>query len=242
MSQVADARDPDTEYRSLYKSGGVAAFFVAFLTVTEIIAFAIFPQPSTISDWFILFQVNPIVGLLDFWGLEVLMFAMFAIVFLALYVVLNKVSKSWMAIALTLALLGIAIFFATNNPISMLSLSRKYAAATTDVQRSMLLAAGEAVLANTNQRTIGGFNIGLLLVSIAGLIVSLVMRRSTSFRRLTAYVGILTFGLSLADYLRQAFTSSVIFTLLLVFPGALFVVVWFSLVGRRLLQLGRIEG
>jgi hypothetical protein len=83
---------------------------------------------------------------------------------------------------------------------------------------------------------------GLLLVSVAGLIVSSVMLRATSFRRLTAYVGILAFGLSLADYLRQAFTSSVIIALLLILPGALLIVVWFSLVGRRLLQLGRLGG
>ena len=242
MSQVASARAPDPAYRSLYRLGGVAALIVAFLTVAEIIAFAIFPQPSTISGWFILFEANPIIGLVDFWGLEVPMFAMFAIVFLALYVVLREVNKSGMTIALTLALLGIAIFFATNNPFSMLSLSSKYGAATTDMQRSTLLAAGEAVLAYTNQRAIGGFNIGLLFVSIAGLIVSSVMLRATSFRRFIAYVGILTFGLSLADYLRQAFTSSVIIALLLIIPGALLIVVWFSLVGRRLLQLGRLRG
>ena len=205
-------------------------------------AFAFFPQPNTISGWFILFQANPIIGLLDFWGLDVPMYAMFVIVFLALYAALKNVDKSRMAIACALALLGIAIFFSTNNPFSMLSLSRQFAAATTDANRSALLAAGEALLANTNQRAIGGFNMGLLLVSVAGLIVSSVMRRATSFRRLTAYVGILAFGFSLADYLRQAFTSSVIITLLLIFPGALLIVVWFSLVGRRLLQLGRLGG
>ena len=242
MIHVAGASSPDPAYRSLFRLGGIAALIVAFLTVAEIMTFAFFPQPSTISGWFILFQANPIIGLLDFWGLEVPMYVMFAMVFLALYVVLRKVNKSGMAIAFTLALLGIAIFFATNNPFSMLSLSRQFAAATTDVQRSTLLAAGEAILANTNQRAIGGFNIGLLLISIAGLIVSSVMLRATSFRRLTAYVGILAFGFSLADYLRQAFTSSVIITLLLIFPGALLLVVWFSLVGRRLLQLGRLGG
>jgi hypothetical protein len=110
------------------------------------------------------------------------------------------------------------------------------------VQRSALLAAGEAVLANTNQRAVGGFNIGLFLVSVAGLIVSLVMLQASSFSRMTAYVGILAFGLSLADYLRQAFTSSVVIALLVILPGALLIVVWFSLVGRRLLQLGRLGG
>ena len=240
MSQVAGARAPDPAYRSLYRLGGVAALIVAFLTVAEIMAFAFFPQPSTISGWFILFQANPIIGLLDFWGLEVPMYAMFAMVFLALYVVLRKVNKSGMAIAFTLALLGISIFFATNNPFSMLSLSRQFAAATTDANRSALLAAGEALLASTGQRAIGGFNMGLLLVSVAGLIVSSVMRAATPFRRSTAFVGILAWGLSLADYLRQAFTSSVIITLLLILPGAVLLVIWSVLVGRRLWELGQL--
>jgi hypothetical protein len=87
------------------------------------------------------------------------------------------------------------------------------------------LAAGEALLANTNQRVVGGFNIGFFLVSVAGLIISSVMLRATSFRRLTADVGILAFGLSLADYLRQAFTSSVTIAFLLILPGALLIVV-----------------
>ena len=240
MSQVVGAEAPDPAYRSLYRVGGVAALIVAFLTVAEMITLAFFPQPSAVNDWFALFQDKPIIGLIDFWGLEVPMYAMFAMLFLALYVVLRKVDKSGMAIAFTLALLGITIFFATTNPFAMLSLSRQFAAATTDANRSALLAAGEALVANTNQRAIGGFNMGLLLVSVAGLIVSSVMRRAPSFRRLTAYVGILAFGLSLADYLRQAFTSSVTIALLLILPGALLLVLWFIFVGRRLWQLGHL--
>lgn len=230
----------DPTYSGLYKVGGVAAFAVAFLTVAEVIFFILYPQPNTVNGWFELFQDNPIVGLLDFWGFEVLMYVMFVIVFLALYVVLRQANKSGMAIAFTFALMGIAIFFATNNPFSMLTLSSKYSASTTDLDRSMLLAAGEAVLSNTNQRAIGGFNIGLFLISIAGLIFSSVMLRATTFSRLTAYVGILAFGLSLSDYLRQAFTSSVIIALLLILPGALLIVFWFTLVGSHLLQIGRL--
>ncbi len=142
MSQVAGARAPDSAYGRLYRLGGVAAWIVAFLTMAEEIAFAIFPQPSTVRGWFDLFQANPIIGLVDFWGLEVPMYAMFALVFLALYVALRRADESGTAIALTLALLGIAIFFATNNPFPMLSLSRRFAAATTEASRSALLAAG----------------------------------------------------------------------------------------------------
>lgn len=225
-----------------YRVGGVAALVVAFLTVMEVVFFIIFPPPSTVIGWFELFQRSPVIGLLDFWGLELFMYAMFILVFLALYMALKRVNQWSMAVALTLALLGVAIFYATNNPFSMLTLSNKYAIATTEMERVTLVAAGEAVLASTNQRAVGGFNIGLFLVSVAGLIVSVVMLRSTAFSRATAYIGILAFGLSLADYIRQATTSSVAIALLVILPGALLLVVWFSLLGWRLLQLGRLRG
>jgi len=239
MRQVTDAETTDPAYRGLYKLGGAAAFIVVVLTLGEVIGHAIYPLPGTVDDWFLLFQSNWIIGLLDFWVLEVPMYVMFALVFLALYVLLRKVSEGRMAVAVTLALLGIGIFLATNNPFSMLSLSNQYAAAATDAQRSTLLAAGQALLINTGQRTVGGFNMGLFLVSVAGLIVSAVMLRSNFFSRLTAYAGILAHALSLADYLRQALTSSPIVVLLVIFPNALFLMTWYVLVGLRLYQLGR---
>jgi hypothetical protein len=75
-----------------------------------------------------------------------------------------------------------------------------------------------------------------------GLVVSLAMFRASSFSRLTARVGALAYGLSLGNYLRQALTTSVAIALLLILPGALLIVVWYSLVGRRLPQLGRHGG
>ena len=241
VNQVTNAETADPAHKSLYKLGGAAAFFVVVLTLGEVIVHTFYPQPGTVSGWFMLFQSNSIIGLLDFWGLEVPMYVMFAMVFLALYLVLRKASEGRMVIAITLALLGIGIFLATNNPFSMLSLSNQYAAATTDAQRSTFLAAGQAILANTSQRAVGGFNLGLFLVSLAGLIASSVMFQSNSFSRSTAYVGILANALSLADYLRQALTPSATIALLVILPNALFLVIWYVLVGRRLCQLGRLE-
>lgn len=238
MRQISGTKAPDPAYGSLYRLAGVAALVVALLTVIEVIFFTFFPQPGTARGWFDLFQASPVLGLLDFWGFEVLMYGMFTLVFLALYVALREGHESGMAIALTLALLGIAVFFATNNPFSMLSLSHRFTAATTEACRSALLGAGEAILVHTGQRAVGGFNMGLFLISIAGLVVSSVMVTAHAFRRSTAYVGILAFGLSLADYFRQALTSSAIIALLVILPGALLLLIWFVLVGRRLLRLG----
>jgi hypothetical protein len=242
MNQKADAGASGSDYESLCRLGGVAAFVVVALTLTEVVGFSLYPQPATVSAWFALFQSNTIVGLLDFWGLEVPMYVMFAFVYLALYVVLRKAGQGRMAIAVTLALLGVGIFLATNNPFSMLSLSNRYAAAATDAQRSTFLAAGEALLANTNQRAVGGFNVALFVVSVAGLLASSVMFQSNSFGKLTACVGIVAHALSLSDYLRQALTSSAILALLVILPSALLLMTWYALVGRRLSQLARVEG
>lgn len=238
MHRADTTKTIDPSYRSLFTLGGAAAWTAALLTLGEVIFFILFPQPGTVHDWFMLFQSNRILGLLDFWWLEVPMYFMFALVFLALYVLLRKTGEVPMAVAAMFALLGIGIFLATNNPFSMLSLSNQYAAATTEAQRSSLLGAGQALLAYTGQRAVGGFNIGLFLVSLAGLIVSGVILRSSSFSRSTAYVGLAAHALSLADYLRQAFTSSAILALLVILPNALFLVTWYILVGRRLYQIG----
>jgi hypothetical protein len=240
MNQTANAESTDSAYEGLYKLGGAAAFVVVVLTAGEVVGHTLYPQPSTVSGWFMLFQSNWIIGLLDFWGLEIPMYVMFALVFLALYLVLRRGSEGLMAVAVIFVLLGTGVFLATNNPFTMLSLSNQYATATTEAQRSALLAAGQAILANTSQRAVGGFNLALLLVSVAGLITSWVMLRSKPFGRLTAYVGIVAYGLSLADYVRQALTPSAIIALLVILPNALFVVIWFALVGRRLFQLGRL--
>jgi hypothetical protein len=121
----------------------------------------------------------------------------------------------------------------------MLTLSKLHADATTEAQQFALLAAGQTILANTNQRAVGGFNIALLLVSVAGLITSLVMLQDHFFSRSSATIGILAFSLSLADYLRQALTQSLIISLPVILFGALFLVIWFVLIGLKLYQLGR---
>ena len=232
-------RSPPSTWAELYGLGGAAALVAAGLILAEVVAFALHPQPGTAGDWFVLFQNDRLLGLLNFWGLEVPMYLMFVPLFLALYVALGASNPARTAMGLTFALLGIGIFLATNNPFAMLSVSDQYAAATTEAQRASVLAAGQAVLAATTQRAVGGVNLGLFLVSVAGLIISSVMLQGTLFSRATAHFGLLAHALSLADYLRNALTASPLVALLVILPNAPFLVIWYALVGRRLYHLGR---
>ncbi|TKJ46920.1 hypothetical protein CEE34_06480 [Candidatus Aerophobetes bacterium Ae_b3a] len=242
LNHVTDAETADSQWKGLYKVGGAAALIVAVLLPIEIIVMTAYPLPSTAIGYFTLFQSNRLIGLLDLYLLEIPVYALFVPLFLALYAALRRANESYMALATTLAIIGITVFLATNNPFSMLSLSDQYAAATTDAQRSLFLAAGQAMLANTNQRAVEGFNMGFLLVSVAGLIVSAVMLRSNIFSKVTAYVGILASALSLTDYFRVAFVpAAVLLLLFLALASCLLLLIWYILIARRLFQLGRLE-
>jgi hypothetical protein len=238
MEPVLINEGPGFEYRSLYRIGGAAAIIAAALTLCEVVVFAIYPQPDSVHEWFELIQANPVIGWLDLWGLELPMYAMFLPVFLALYAALRKTDPGLMLIALAASLLGIGVFFATNNPFAVLSLAHQHAAAATDAQRSVLLAAGQALLAHTGQRAVGGVNMGLFLVSVGGLTASWVMLRSAAFGRAAALAGLLANALSLADYARAALTSSKIAALIMILPNVLFLTVWLLAVGRMLKGLG----
>ncbi|MBA7500966.1 MAG: DUF4386 family protein [Clostridia bacterium] len=242
LNQVTDAKTADSHWKGLYRIGGAAGLIVVVLLPIEIIVMTAYPLPSTVIGYFTLFQSNRLIGLLDLYLLEIPVYALFVPMFLALYAALRRANESYMALATTLAIIGITVFLATNNPFSMLSLSDQYAAATTDAQRSQFLAAGQAMLANTNQRAVEGFNMGFLLVSVAGLIVSAVMLRSNIFSKVTAYVGILASALSLAEYFRLVFVPEAVLLLLFIaIASCLLLLIWYILIARRLFQLGRLE-
>lgn len=228
----------DSRWNNLYKIGGIAAIFSALLLLVEIIVWTIWPQPTTVIDYFTLFQTNRLIGLIDFYLLEVVAYVLFLPMFLAIYVALRRFNEVYMIIAITIAIIGSAVFLATNNSFSMLSLSNQYMAATTEAQKSIILAAGQSLMINTGQRAVGGFNIGLLLISIAGIISSTVMLRSNSFSNKIAYLGILAFAVSLAEYFRMILLpSSVTLLLIIAITSGVLLLIWLIVIGRRLLQL-----
>ena len=154
----------------------------------QIIVYIASPPPSTAMGFFTLFQNNSLLGLLALDLLLIVDQVLYVPIILALYVTLRRTNESFMAIALTLGIVGIAAYFASNTAFNMLSLSDQYAAATTDAQRSMLLAAGQAMLAIYNGTA---FQLSYVFQAVAGIITSAVMLRSNIFSKVTACVGIL---------------------------------------------------
>lgn len=234
---------------TLYRIGGVAALLAGILLRRNLgVEIAIFsPQkpPDTVAGWFALLQSSRLLGLAYLNIFDIANCVLVALMLLALYAALKAVSPGYMAIALSLGLLGIGVYLATNTALSLLALSHQYTAAD-EAHKTLLLAAGEALLALNRFSSAGaqpgsGGYLSLLLIAAAGLITSLVMLRSTVFGQATAWIGIAAAALDLAYCLAYPLAPAATAALLAVLfiPAAgLLLMVWHILVGWRLLRLG----
>lgn len=230
MNQVTDAETADSAWKSLYRIGGAAALIIVVLIPIQSFIFIAYPPPSTVIDYFTLFQNNKILGLLDLDLLLTVDNVLLILIYLALYAALRRANESFMAIALTIGLVGIVLYLVSREAtFTMLSLSDQYAAATTDAQRSMFLAAGQTMLTTYNGTA---FDMSYVFGGVVLLIISAVMLRSNIFSKVTAYVGILMGMLMLVP--PTVGTIGLLLSLISLVPTA----IWLILVARRLFQLG----
>jgi hypothetical protein len=225
------AGDIDLSWKSLYRVAAVAALVLVVFTVIQSIVFVTNPPPSDVQGWFTLFQHNKLIGLLDMDLLLVADNLLAVPIFLALYFILKKSAKSTMLLALVLGLAGVVTYFASNTAFQMLSLSSQYASATTDAQRSMILAGGQSMLAIYEGTA---FYVGNFIGTVALLMVSIIMLRNNVFSKTTAYTGIFANVLGFALFIPNTIgiTLSVV--------SVLFLAIWWVMIARKLFQIGRL--
>jgi len=227
----SQAEIADSGWHWLYRIGAAAALISALFIPIQMIVFIAWPPPleGTAIDWFAFFQQNRLVGLVNLDLLLVADNVLLVPLLLAFYVALRRMNESIMAIATALGMVGIILFITSNPAVQMLSLAERYAAATTDAQRAMLLAAGQTAIA-TWQGT--AFHTGYIVASIAGVAISAVMLRSALFGKAAAAMGILGNAIGLGLYIPTAGLFMSLFSVV-------FLEIWYILIALRLFQLGR---
>ena len=227
--------ESDTDWNWLYRIAGFGALASAALILVAGAVFMVWPPPgfeataANTRAWFAFFEEHRLAALFDLDLVMVVDNVLAIPLFLALYVALRRLSRPWTTLGLALALVGTAGYFAINPAFSMLSLSQQYASAGDEAERNAVLAAGQAVL-SIYQGT--GFDLYLVLVSVAGAMLSTVMLRSPVFGKVAASCGIA------ANLLNPGmFLPAVGFYI--GFIALLPLLVWYVLVARALLKLGR---
>jgi hypothetical protein len=229
-------------WRTLFRVGGIAALLAAILFRRNIGAeVSLFTGAAAIphltADWYALLRSNPFVGLSFLAVFDLIDYALVGLIFLALAAALWQAHKSAAAIALASGLIGVAVSLSSNISLTLFSLSRQYAAATSTAQQAALLAAGQAVLATGDPLAIyptAGAYVSLLLIAVAGLLFSVILLR---FHRAAGIVGLLASGCDLV-YCLTVFLAPSLRAFLLA-AGGLFWMIWHLLVGLRLLRLSK---
>jgi hypothetical protein len=224
-------------WNNLFRLAGAAAIIMlVYSLVTMLLLIMVGGQPETALEGFTMVQENRLVGLLRLDLLTILVMPLYYLLFLGLYVALKNTRKSCAAVFLVFGCAGVTLFLATPSVISWMTLSDKYAAATNDAQKNLLLAAGEAILAADMWHSTGAM-MGGLITGMGFLLASVAMLGTNVFGKLTAWMGVVTHGLDLLHILVGFFLPAGGVALMMV-AGPLYLV-WFPLLARDFFRLGK---
>lgn len=123
----------------------------------------------------------------------------------------------------------------------MLDLSHKYFGATSDEQRMLIAAAGEAMLTKGAHGSLGVF-IGFTLPTFANGLMSCVMLNGNIFNRATSYIGIIGNSLMVIYIILVTFVPTVeSLALAFAMPAGLFVMTWMIMFTIKLFKLCHTE-
>jgi Domain of unknown function (DUF4386) len=225
---------PDPSWSGLYRAGGVSAVLFVVLTIVSFVLAFITPQPQSSGGSLMLpggvATLQFIASHRSIFILDQLLFVgpvvLTMVVFLALYVALKHLSKSYTAIG---AVVGIAGVVLSLVPLSLVGglvyLSDHYAAATTVAQRAGFATAAESLIAQNNVVSAGG-----ILFAVGVLVISLAMVKGV-FQKGIAYLGIVTGGVGIiCEALRPILGPG--------YSAYLILLIWLSAVGWKLYRLG----
>ena len=219
----------DGAWKPLYRIAAVVALLsVAFIIVAGIVL-AVNPIPTTMVGWFDLFDQSWLRGLFAADLMMLASYVLLGVIYVALYGALRRVNPPFMALGTAFAFVGMVAYIAANPAFSMLSLSHQYADATTDAERTALLGAGQAIIANW---TGTAFNVAYFMGALFAIIVSIVMLRSNVFSKATGFAGLAMGVLTLVP--ASAGTVGIVFSLLALVPT----MIWYVLLARSFFKFG----
>jgi hypothetical protein len=230
-------------FRSIYRLAGTAALVALAATILDVVlglghADQTRGGARTAVEWFAIFEDNRFRGLYLLGVLNIVYMATMTPVYIGLFAVQRHTNGIYAALAASIAFVGMAIYIANNAAMPMFVLADKYAAATSDAQRAVVAAAGEAALARGEDFTPGAFP-GLILNGLGAALVSFAMFRGEVFSRATAWVGIVGFTCLCLFTVWATFVPAFYGVAFYLFGtiGGVLALAWFAQVSRRFFQL-----
>jgi hypothetical protein len=244
ISQSITQNSLINQLKPIYFWGGISTLIVILLTILDIIAGSVLTSDlssltQSATEKFNLINENRLLGLYHFDFLNMIVSLIMIPSFLALYIVHSKELNMPALFSLLFFLTGTTIFITNNSALTMLDLSNKYISATTNEERIIFAAAGEAMIAKGAH---GGFGVfpGFFLITMSELVISIVMLKGKVFSKTTSVCGVagtslLIFYLVLVTFYPPARSIAMIIAV----PGGLLSLAWMILYTKKFFQLAR---
>ena len=230
---IANAVDPDGKW--LYRLGGISALVLGLAYIITIALYVPVGAPPSGAEA----RLTYVAGNTTVWwailGLSVLTDFLFVPVALALYLALKGINRNAMLVATAFVGLFIVLDLAITwtNYAALITLSGKYATATSDVQRAVFVAAATYPSAVLESSLLGVYNTLTLAVGI--LITGVVMLKGI-FNKSTAYLGLVTGILGIVSVVGPFFVSALGVIIIIT---SILTTIWILVVGYRLYRLSQ---
>lgn len=236
----------EKKWEFIYKVGAIATIIVLAgiildMVVGTITGGNIAELPQTAVERYNQFSKNPLLGLYNLDLLNIINQIILIPSIFALYAAHRDTNKPSALLSLILFLVGTTIFVTGNTALTMLDLSHKYFNASSDDQRMLISAAGEAMLAKGTHGSLSVF-IGFALPTFANAMMSCVMLNGKIFNRATSYFGIIGNSLMVIYVILVTFIPAVEkMAIAFAMPAGLLVMSWMIMFTIKLFKLGHKE-
>ena len=236
----------DKHWRNIYKVGAVTTIIVLCGIILDMVLGSatggnVAALPQTAIERFNQFKENWLLGLYNLDLLNIINQIILIPSVFALYAAHRNTRNASALLSLILFLVGTTIFVTSNTALTMLDLSHKYFNATSDGQRLLYAAAGEAMLTKGAHGSLGVF-IGFALPTFANFLMSSVMKNGKVFSRSTSYIGLVGNLLMLLYIILVTFFPTVEkMALVFAMPAGLLLMLWMILFTIKLFRLSKIE-
>ncbi len=233
QKMMIDAVDPDEKW--LYRVGGISALILGLAYIATIALYVPVGAPPSGAEA----RLTYLAGKTRVWwailALSVLTDFLFVPVALSLYLALKRINRNAMLLATACVGLFVVLDLAVTwtSYASLITLSGTYAAATSDAQRAVVVAAANYPSAVLESRLLGVYAI---LVPAVGILMTSVVMLKGIFSKTTAYLGLVAGILGIISVAGPFFVRSLGAAVIM---SSVITTVWVLFVGYRLYRLGR---
>lgn len=232
-----------SSWKWIYRFAGGAALLAMLANILDVVlgfggSEVVTYGSKSAMEWFAIYQDSWFRGIYTLGILNIVYMIAMLPVYLALFGAHFEKHAFGAALTVIVFVTAMSMYISNNAAIPLLVLSNKYALAGTETQRTILIAAGEAILARGEDFTAGSF-IPLFLSGLAAMGISFIMVRGGIFGKVNAWIGVVGFtSLSLFTFI-ATFVPALYELAFYVLGslGGLLALSWFALVARRFFQL-----